>query len=209
MVYFLHKWMTFVWKWRCLRVKWLGWSVIRWSLALHSVLSLSRGSVRCCVMLFFMETLGCISACLLYLWSTCCTCLRSTGLAFSWWWHCSCGFECAISSPSQVAISWLIVNHGCCGDCLEQGNFQGDIVTERIMKELLGFVDLLWVQLCYLKSCIFPLFSAYYRFYFTCWIGFENLLQQLTKRRLNQEEATFSFIIQGIQLRNSGLRHGY
>lgn len=65
---------------------------------------------------------------------------------------------CAISSPSQVAISWLIVNLGCCGDYLGQGNFQGHVVTERKMKKLLVFVGLLWIQLCYLKSCIFPLF---------------------------------------------------
>jgi len=59
------------------------------------------------------------------------------------------------------------------------------------------------------EKMLFSSFSDYCRFYFTCWIGFENLLPQLTKRRLNQEEATFSSIIHGIQLRNSGLRHGY
>lgn len=105
-------------------------------------------------------------------------------------------------------VDWLLIL-AAAETILEQGNFQGDTVTERVMKELLFFFVYYEYNYVIWKVAFFLFFSGYYRFYFTCWIGFENLLRQLTKRRLNQEEATFSFIIQEIQLRNSGLRHGY
>lgn len=84
-------------------------------------------------------------------------------LAFSWCWHCSqwvwlCYFSPSISSPSQVIMGWLIVNLGCCGDYFRTREFSGWHSDWKGNERITGFFCLLWIQLCYLKSCIFPLF---------------------------------------------------